>query len=628
MDNTIAIITPSELVTQATQKIMKQTGREYPCFTAHAAAAVEKARDLYEKGLLVIISQGLTYHYLKKYVPVSVLELPFSGLDAFALAQQALAHEGKIIHIGTKPLHYQLQRALKILNEDPSRIPFFEVTLGMNISNEVNRLIDLGYNIFIGGHNTAEYVRAANKFALEYNMDTALIEATLVNAENMAHYIAEEKAHTNLNRAILESSSDGIIVLDEAQNITDINPAALQIFQYPASAIKGMPLKTALSNNNIVDINAYSDFPEYSPQMTPVFLRETPLYLQSQKVGSVVTIKMLSEIQTMDHNAQKMLAKKGLAAKHSFHSIVGTSHAIIQVKEQAKIYAKYDSSVLITGETGTGKELFAQSIHNSSKRKDAPFVAINCAAIPESLIESELFGYAKGAFTGANKEGKRGLFELADKGTLFLDEISEIPLATQSKLLRAIQEKEIIRVGGDEVVPVDLRIICSSNKNLYKLINEGKFKDDLYYRLSVLQIRIPPLRDRPEDIQILSDFLVRKYANRHLKNISAIAPQTIQLLSQLQLKGNVRELSNIIERMVILSQNESIIGVETLEQCLLYEHENIPIVNQTLNIRDAEAEMILSALEKCNGNKSAAARLLGISNVTLWRKLKKYELYN
>ena len=359
---------------------------------------------------------------------------------------------------------------------------------------------------------------------------------------------------------------------------------------------------------------------------TAVILRELPVLIGDQQRGSVISIKQMSEIRDLESQVRRAIVEKGFTAKKHFNDIVGVSAAITQAKAQAKAYAPYDSAILICGETGTGKEVFAQSIHNASKRKNEAFVAINCATLPENLIESELFGHEKGAFTGALREGKQGLFELANKGTIFLDEISELPISVQAKLLRVIQEGEFIRVGGDKLIQVDVRIICSSNKNLLQLIEERKFKADLYYRLCVLEINLPPLRERVDDIEDLAQTLLWKYSKKHKKNVQKISEDVLNALKTEPFPGNVRELGNIIERMVILS-NGTTLDLDTMRNCNL----KLPAktsrgvcaeTGTSANMHDVQINAIHSALEKCGGNKAAAARMLGISYSTLWRKMK------
>lgn len=282
----------------------------------------------------------------------------------------------------------------------------------------------------------------------------------------------------------------------------------------------------------------------------------------------------------------------------------------------AENLAMSDITVLITGESGTGKELLARYIYQRSNRTKGPFVAINCAAIPESLLESELFGYEKGAFTGAH-EKRKGKFELAHGGVLLLDEIGEMPLHLQAKLLRVLQEKTVDRIGGTKPVPVDVRVIATTNRDLFKEIREGRFREDLYYRLNVFPIKLPPLRERPEDIPLLSRWFLERYADSHQKSIKGISNSAMEILKKRPWKGNVRELENVIQRAVFLCQGEII-----EPEHLIFEDTEVTFKGG--KIRDLEKELILKTLEETRGNKTLAAKILGVSVRTIRNKLAQY----
>ena len=313
--------------------------------------------------------------------------------------------------------------------------------------------------------------------------------------------------------------------------------------------------------------------------------------------------------------------------------ILGCSIKVIQMKELIQRVADTAASVCISGETGTGKELVANAIHKLSRRNKEPFVKINCAAIPRDLMESELFGYEAGAFTGAARQGKIGVFELANGGTLLLDEIGELPLELQAKLLRVLQEREIKRVGGLKQIPVDVRILCSTNRNLKEMVAEGRFRADLYYRINTLEIVVPPLRERPEDIQLLADHFIRVANKEHGLAISGVQAQVYQLLSNQSWPGNVRELEHSIERACILcgagDLKETHFGLLSMKSPLPpkvvpdVEQEQLPFRVRQERI---ELEEILHALEACSGNRQKTAEMLEISRATLFRKMKKYNL--
>jgi len=313
--------------------------------------------------------------------------------------------------------------------------------------------------------------------------------------------------------------------------------------------------------------------------------------------------------------------------EYSFHQILGKSKPMREVFDLIRRVADSPTNVLITGESGTGKELVAKAIHYNSERRDAPFVPVNCAAIPEALLESELFGHMRGAFTDA-KADKRGLFEEAQKGTLFLDEISELPLMLQAKLLRAIQEREIRRVGATRSVPVDVRIIAATNLTLTEEVKAKRFREDLYYRLNVIEIRLPPLRERREDIPLLVETFLRRSAEASHKELRGMSESALALLVDYAWPGNVRELENVIERAVTLARGEKIVS-EDLPPAIQGARGDRKVLDEAaeriLPLQDVEKEYILRILEKTGGNKYQAAQTLGIDRKTLYRKLAEIE---
>ncbi len=373
------------------------------------------------------------------------------------------------------------------------------------------------------------------------------------------------------------------------------------------------------------------------------------------------------------NNIISVKQKKLLAAssqhnkrRYTFANIVGKSESLQHCLRQAKQVAETNSTLMVVGETGTGKELLVQSIHSASHRSSGPFVALNCGAIPSSLVESHLFGYAPGAFTGARKDGQQGLFEQADGGTLFLDEISEMNLELQSRLLRVLQERELVRIGGKKVIPVNVRVIASTNKDLWEMVTNGKFRQDLYYRLNVIELRIPPLRDRIEDLPLLIRHLIKEFRANFGSFVQDISEEALACLTSYPWPGNVRELRNCIERIMNLNINE-VIKIEDIPAVirenrdpksnghrpaqpraipgepaiarpgsLHYQEPEMqePLENNSSrslpqgaflkgSTQAAECTAIIQALEKSAYNRQRAARMLGISTSTLWRKMKK-----
>jgi two-component system response regulator HydG len=337
--------------------------------------------------------------------------------------------------------------------------------------------------------------------------------------------------------------------------------------------------------------------------------------------------------RAMEHTrlkAENRLLKESLGEHFDRQNIIGRSPAMITLLETVAQVAPSEATVLITGESGTGKELIAGAIHYNSARKEGPFVKLNCAAITETLLESELFGHEKGAFTGADRR-KEGRFYTAHGGSLFLDEVSEMSLTMQVKLLRVLQERDFTRVGGEESIQVDVRVLAATNKNLLNLISRGEFREDLYYRLNVVDIEIPPLRKRQEDIPLLAQHFLKRFATKNSKQIKGFAPRALDLMIHYRWPGNVRELMNAVERAVVLSRAEFLsekdftinVDSETKTAASVSEMNAIKISGDR-PLGEIEKETILITLEAAGGNKSETARRLGITRKTLHKKLKRY----
>ncbi|KEI77162.1 ATPase AAA [Clostridium botulinum A2 117] len=330
------------------------------------------------------------------------------------------------------------------------------------------------------------------------------------------------------------------------------------------------------------------------------------------------------------HKCYDNKSEKNRRAKYFFKDIVGDSSESNNIKSLAKKSANTNSNVLIVGESGTGKELYAHSIHNASNRRLGPFIKINCGAIPAELLESELFGYEDGAFTGAKKGGKKGKFELANGGTIFLDEIGDMPMCMQVKLLRVIQEREVEKVGGNILKKIDVRIIAATNKNLEKLVEKNKFREDLYYRLNVIRINVPSLRERKEDILLISDFLVKKVSHRLGICIKGISKEAKEYLCNYNWPGNIRELENVIERSANLLDSDFVINPKHLPKEILKSYIVKAPTKENKYLKDiiseVEKEVICNCLEKNNGNKNKTSKILGISRANLYKKISEYNI--
>lgn len=434
-------------------------------------------------------------------------------------------------------------------------------------------------------------------------------------------------------KAAMESMLTGLVILSRDNVLTHINPAAEKILGVSASTVSDKQINNIIKNKRIIEaINGGHDLKDHelilqeSIRKTRCLVSLGPISnLAGERMGSVLFIKELRVVQDL---LQKVA---GLQAHYTFEDIRGESQEIKSVVNLARLAAKSTSNILITGESGTGKEMIAQSLHNAGPWAAGPFLAINCAAIPHDLIESELFGYEAGTFTGGSRGGKSGKLELANGGTLFLDEVNGMSLDMQSKLLRILEEKKFQRLGGQSYFHLECRIIAATNKDLYTEIAEGNFRSDLYYRLSVLDIHVPPLRDRQGDVELLANILTQEISKKLGKKIDGISPEAFSYLKTQTWPGNVRQLKNWIERAVNLARSSTL----TLENfprekgpkgITGAEYSQGSVSPGTNDLSEIEKEAIRSVLEESHGNVSEAARRLGIGRATLYRKLKKYKL--
>jgi len=430
-------------------------------------------------------------------------------------------------------------------------------------------------------------------------------------------------------KIILDSITEGVFTIDKNRIITSFNRAAETITGFPRETAIGKKCfevfqadicqeacalaRTLKTRKNVVDlsVNILNAQGKVIPiNVTTAVLKDS----QGRMVGGVETFRDLSTIEAL---------RKEITKKYTLNDIISKSDALQKIFENLPDIAQSDSAVLIQGPSGSGKELLAKAIHQLSPRKEKPFVAINCSALPETLLESELFGYVRGAFTDAKKD-KPGKFALADSGTLFLDEIGDLPLSVQAKLLRVLQEKTYEPLGSNVSKPVKARLISATNKNLKGLVKDGSFRDDLYYRLKVIQIDLPPLKERREDIPLLIEYFLNKFNLRTGKKIAQISPNVLQILMHYEYPGNIRELENIIEHAFVLCHDSTIqlshLPPEFQRGTPEPSNPQLPFGKR---LKDQERELIQKVLDTYQGNRTLAAKELGLHPTTLWRKLKR-----
>lgn len=442
---------------------------------------------------------------------------------------------------------------------------------------------------------------------------------------NLVEEITKERYQVD---AIVHSTHDGVIAIDRSGTIRLVNEHAKTILGVD-KVMKGRNITEFIPQSDMIRVLKAGKI-ERGDIATiggrQIVINRSPVIVKGKIVGAVSNFKEITDIQKVELQLRKKLHQNGLEAKYRFSDIIGETQEILEAKDLARKFAETESTVLITGESGTGKELFAQGIHSASHRSVGPFVAVNCAVLPENLLESEIFGYEKGTFTGGLKEGKPGLFELAHGGTLFLDEIGEIPLRIQALLLRVLQERTIRRVGGERIIPVDVRIITATNRNLEEEVDKKQFRSDLYYRLNVLSLELPPLRERLADIPKLVEAFLNEFNEKRKNKIINVQEELISLFQKYDWPGNIRELRNAIERLAVLEESTSLRlqGAKFLSDKIRRRKDSEETTKRQ-SIKNKEKELILTTLEKLGNNKTLAAQSLGIDRSTLWRKIKEYD---
>lgn len=428
---------------------------------------------------------------------------------------------------------------------------------------------------------------------------------------------------------VLEQISDGYVLLDADNIIRNVNKKALNIFKTDSGAIFGKNILELIPDpifHKMIEtesVNVYEKIKIGEESYGALF------YKVAERREDLVKIL---NFKTIINIGSRIAGEAFRENQITFGNILGNSPRMRHLKEIAQKVARTMPNILLTGETGTGKEMFARAIHNASDRRGNPFITINCAAIPMELLESELFGYEEGAFTGAKKGGKIGKFELADTGTLFLDEIGEMPFHLQAKLLRVLQERRLERVGGNKQIRLNIRIISATNRDLERMVEEGKFREDLYYRLNIFEIHLPPLRERPEDIPLLVHYFIEKYRSFFEVDVSGIDPEAMEHLCRYQWKGNIRELENVVQYMISMSSDSmsGIIGKGALPAQVMEgrnfdsagkEEEDIP-----MGFKEREAlqmKKLLAQYGNTTEGKRQVARQMGISLATLYRRIRK-----
>lgn len=644
----IVIFAASETFAQTARKLIAERRLENHISVTEATGekTLKLALQYAREGSRIFICRGRNTKLIERHVSVPVINVPYLCEEIYRSFEAADAPPEQVSMIGFDKAQNIMRTFRRISGLD---VQLIEPNSPSTIIEELKKNLRPGTKALIGGFSVKQAISEIQEMGLRHiplMVDPSNISQAIDSALNILASMDRKDEFlttisTTINRisnAVMNFDTRGKLLFSNAR--ADQMLLSVEKFLFTGESAFYLTLdhktpaesRTVPKTEQILHVGNDTYVAEY-----------LPVIVNKRLKSIVVIISSENSIQMAEKRLRLSQSKRGYTAKNHFQDMIGGSSVFQETILLAKKYARSQSSVLITGETGTGKELFAQSIHNASSRCREPFVAINCAALPQSLLESELFGYVKGAFTGASKEGKMGIFEMAHRGTVFLDEIGEMDLNVQAKLLRVLQEREVCRLGDDKIIPVDIRIISATNKDLEELVCQKLFREDLLYRLNVLELRLPPLRERNGDIPLL----IRSYNEKQNHPVTFL-PEAVRLLEAQSYPGNIRQLFNILERIITLSDGNTI-GEEQIVNILRLhtpcEKDKTPSQSSTSSIaihsgtdscRSAsldsaidlcEKERISETLQKNRGSRKETARELGISPATLWRKMKKYDIF-
>jgi len=596
------------------------------------------AKEYENKRYNAIIARGGIQLLLNKSdINLPIIPIPISVIDVFDAVQKGLLIDQNIAIIAFDNMIVPCESLMRIMNRE---FHFVVVNSEDEIEEKIKALAAAGIKVVIGGGTIS-------KPSYEYGLTPIVLQSSresIISAisEGVRVSIAtiEEKNKLQRLRAIVENSNDGIISVNKHGIIKIFNSMAEKLLKRNADDLIGKSIFSEFDELNIKDIfiNEVSEL-EVIKEVNHVKLlvSSIPVKVNDEIMDVITILQDVNKLKETEEKIRREIMSTGFYAKYKFDDIVGKSKVSKDLIRIAKDYAEVNSTVLIEGETGTGKEVIAQSIHNYSEVSNGPFVAVNCAAFPENLLESELFGYAPGSFTGADRKGKRGLFELAHGGTIFLDEICEMNPMLQGRLLRVLQEKNVMRVGDNKLIPINVRVIAASNKDLKQLTLKNKFREDLYYRLNVLKIDMPPLRHKAEDIPELVTKFMHEFSQRLNKSVFAIEPDAMAHIMSYDWPGNIRELKNFVERIMVIHKKRVLELSDIKDKYFSVEQpytefEQFIVRDKSYEIDcsrfGSEKENIERCLAENKGILLLTAKTLGVSRSTLWRKMKKYNIAN
>lgn len=640
-ENKIVIFTVNEVMRNDAIKVVESTGLSIEVVTVTLDNYIEKAEYYKRMNKEIIIARGTVADNIRNNVDIHVINIEIQFEDILERLCKPTNNKKKIgiaipdvkftnlaIAIGNLlglDLQSYLTTNVPCVNDNSTVEFLFNEFIKKLKMDEVEVLIGLSY-----GHRDKIITEMLGIDFKPIDSDKEAIIGAVKKAIDIYIMTTKERTEKEKFKTVINHSTEGIMAIDQNGIITIFNNICEKYFNMNASDVLDKnvneifpefkmleAVQTQCAINKIVSLNDVQLICDY-----------IPIKVESLSCGVVVNFRKINEVRKAENEIRIYSAEKSFNAKNSFDNLIGKSKAMKEIIRLGKVYSEVASTILITGESGTGKEVLAQAIHNNSPRKNYPFIPINCAALPPNLLESELFGYADGAFTGARKGGKQGLFELAHNGTIFLDEIGDMDLSIQVKILRVIQERQILRIGDNKMIPINVRIISATNKNLYEEVKKNNFRLDLYYRLNVLELNLCPLKDRKEDLADLIDEILYQLNSELNFKVTGIDSETFKYFLNYNWPGNIRELRNILERLVVLTRN-GIVKFQNVKDILtrfiLKSEEDYNEYDYT-KLEDVERSLILKIYKKEGFNKQRTANELGISRNTLKRKLEKYNI--
>jgi len=630
----IGVLAPYQEIEKIVEEVKKEVRETVKVANTRVVDAVSVARELIDLGAAVLVARGGTADALRAagLDGVPVVSIPITAYDVLRAVAEAKRKAPRICIMAFESMIEGLDEILQLIGEGTS-----VVTLrpGLNISDAMKRCHSQGEVCFVGGAITCEIANLNGYPSVLIRSGKEAVSGAIHEASRIVKVRKAEEQKRALLRGALDSIEDGIVVVDSKGRPELWNSRAMAVFGSEDLSTSDS-LRAFMADESVKKLlseGRSGDAVVKTGSGATIVVSVSSLATGEDSGGAVLSLRDVVRVEALERKVRSEVHSRGLTAKRRFSDIIGQSPLLKRTTAAAEAFAAVDATILILGESGTGKELYAQAIHNVSARRNGPYVAVNCAALPETLLESELFGYAPGAFTGATKEGKPGLFELAHKGTLLLDEVNELPPSLQGKLLRVLQERVVRRVGGDRVIPVDVRIIACTNGALVGMMQANQFRQDLFFRLDVLRLHIPPLRERPEDVIPLFTFFVKRFAQELGLRPVRLSSGAGAMLRAYKWPGNTRELQNVVQRCLALFSGQTV--DEERLATVLTPQGNAPalprpagdsarVPEPTVRRRSRQplsAEEIRRALDAAGGSVSKAAASLGVHRSTLWRYL-------